>query len=161
MTAESREALLEETVKDAEESQKALKELANEQKKGLKESFKDIEKLIEEKEKLSEDYTDVRTNAPDIRELDRQIREMSSSIASNVYDYSNILSQLAEANRLVKSYKAQKDAVIKGDDFKQKSTGASVTVTGENISLVSADGEGNLSSYHSFVHFCPSGVPVV
>ena len=144
MTAESREALLEETVKDAEESQKALKELANEQKKGLKESFKDIEKLIEEKEKLSEDYTDVRTNAPDIMELDRQIREMSSCISTNLYGYCEVLSQLAEANRLVKSYKAQKDAVIKGDDFKQKSTGASVTVTGENISLVSADGEGNL-----------------
>ena len=144
MTAESREALLEETVKDAEERQKALKELANEQKKGLKESFKDIEKLIEEKEKLSEDYTDVRTNAPDIMELDRQIREMSSCISTNLYGYCEVLSQLAEANRLVKSYKAQKDAVIKGDDFKQKSTGASVTVTGENISLVSADGEGNL-----------------
>ena len=122
----------------------ALKEQASKQKEGFKKAVEEIEQLIEEKEKLTEDYTAVRTNAPDIRELDRQIREMSSSIASNVYDYSNILSQLAEANRLVKSYKAQKDAVIKGDDFKQKSTGASVTVTGENISLVSADGEGNL-----------------
>ena len=144
MTAESRETLLNNSVKDAEAMKSALKEQASKQKEGFKKAVEEIEKLIEEKEKLTEDYTAVRTNAPDIRELDRQIREMSSSIASNVYDYSNILSQLAEANRLVKSYKAQKDAVIKGDDFKQKSTGASVTVTGENISLVSADGEGNL-----------------
>ena len=144
MTAESRETLLDDAAKTVEESQKMLKELANEHKKGLKESFNDIEKLIEEKEKLSEDYTAVRTNAPDIMVLDRQIRELSGSISTNIHEYCGVLSQLAEANRLVKYYKAQKDAVIKGDDFKQKSTGASVTITGENISLVSADGEGNL-----------------
>lgn len=144
MTAESLENQFDEAAKQAEDSRMLLKEQADNQKKGLKKAFEDIQKLIEEKEKLGEDYTAVRTNAPEIMELDREIRELSSSISNNIYDYCKVLSQLAETNRLAKCYKAQKDTVVKGDDFKQQSTGAAVAITGENISLVSADGEGNL-----------------
>lgn len=149
MTAESREELLDDMTKGAENMQKLLKEQANKQKNGLQSSIEEITKLIEKKEKLAEDYTAVRTNAADIQSLDRQIRELSSSIANNIYDYTEVLSQLAEANRQAKSFKAKKETVIKGEDFKTKPTGAAVTITGERISLVSADGEGNLRDNES------------
>jgi hypothetical protein len=144
MTAESREELLGDMTKGAENMQKLLKEQANKQKSGLQSSIEEITKLIEKKEKLAEDYTAVRTNAADIQSLDQQIRELSSSIANNIYGYTEVLSQLAEANRQAKSFKAQKETVVKGKDFKTKPTGAAVAITGEYISLVSADGEGNL-----------------
>ena len=144
MTAESREQLLDDRVKAAEDNKNVLKELADKQKEGFKKSVEEIQKLIEEKEKLSEDLTAVRTNTVEIRELDREIRELSASIASHVYDYSNVLSQLAEANRQIKCFKEQKDKVVKGEDFKTNSTGAVVAIKGENISLTSADGENNL-----------------
>lgn len=144
MTAESREKQLDDITKDAEDMKKVLKEQADQQKSGLKKSIEEIIKLIEKKEKLAEDYTAVRTNAADIQGLDRQLRELSSSIANCIYDYSEVLSQLAEANRQAKSFKAQKETIVKGEDFKKNATGAAVAITGERISLVSADGEGNL-----------------
>ena len=144
MTAESREKQLDDITKDAEDMKKVLKDQADQQKSGLKKSIEEIIKLIEKKEKLAEDYTAVRTNAADIQGLDRQLRELSSSIANCIYDYSEVLSQLAEANRQAKSFKAQKGTIVKGEDFKKNATGAAVAITGERISLVSADGEGNL-----------------
>ena len=144
MTAESREKQLDDITKDAEDMKKVLKDQADQQKSGLKKSIEEIIKLIEKKEKLAEDYTAVRTNAADIQGLDRQLRELSSSIANCIYDYSEVLSQLAEANRQAKSFKAQKETIVKGEDFKKNATGATVAITGERISLVSADGEGNL-----------------
>ena len=144
MTAETREKQLEARSKAAEDAKKALKEKADKQKEGFKKSIEEIQKKIEEKEKLCKDLTAVRTNAGEVVELDRDIKALSSSIYANICDYSNILSQLAEANRLAKCFKEQKGKVVKGDDFKKKSTGAAVTVKGESISLVSADGEGNL-----------------
>ena len=144
MTAESREKQLDDITKDAEDMKKVLKEQADQQKSGLKKSIEEIIKLIEKKEMLAEDYTAVRTNAADIQGLDRQLRELSSSIANCIYDYSEVLSQLAEANRQAKSFKAQKETIVKGEDFKKNATGAAVAITGERISLVSADGEGNL-----------------
>ena len=144
MTAESREKLLDDCVKKAEEVKKTLKEKANKHKEGFKKSVEEIQKLIEDKEKLSGDLTAVRTNADEIMGLDREIRELSASISSNIYDYNNVLSELAEVNRQIKCFKEQKSAVKKGDDFKKKSTGAFVDIKGENISLVSVDGENNL-----------------
>ena len=144
MTAESREELLSDMTKSAENMQKLLKAQADQQKSGLQSPIEEITKLIKKKEKLAEDYTAVRTNAADIQSLDRQIRELSSSIANNIYDYTEVLSQLAEANRQAKSFKALKETVVKGKDFKTKPTGAAVAITGEHISLLSADGEGNL-----------------
>ncbi len=144
MTAEAREKQLEDRAKAAEDVKKALKEKADKQKEGFKKSVEEIQKLIEEKEKLCKDLTAVRTNAGEVVELDRDIRALSASIATNIYDYSDVLSQLAEANRQAKVFKELKGKVVKGDDFKKKSTGAMVTVKGEVISLVSADGENNL-----------------
>ena len=144
MTAESKEKQLDDSAKAAESAAKALKEKADKQKEGFKKSVEEIQKLIEDKEKLCKDLTAVRTNADEIMGLDREIRELSSSISANIYDYSNLLSQLAEANRLAKCFKEQKDKVVKGDDFKKKPTGAAVSIKGESIGIVSADGENNL-----------------
>ena len=144
MAAESREELLDKCVKKAEEVMKALKEKADNQKNGLKKSIEAIQKLIEVKEKLCEDDSSIRTNVEDLIDLNRKIIVLSSSISTNIYDYTNVLSKLAEVNRQIKSYKEQKDKVVKGDDFKKKSTGAGVSIKGENIGIMSVDGENNL-----------------
>lgn len=144
MTAESREELLDNCVSEAEEIKNKLKEQANYQKEGFKKSVEEIQKLIEAKEKLCEDDTTIRTNIDEIKELNQQILELSSSISTNVYDYSHVLSQLAEVNRQIKCFKEQKGNIVKGDDFKTKTTGAYVSIKGESIGIVSADGENNL-----------------
>ena len=144
MTAENREKYLDERIKSAEGSQSVLKEMADNHKEDFTKAVGKIVELIRKKEKLTEDYTAIRTNVFDIQTLDNEIHYLSKSIVNCINTYSDILSQLAEANRQAKSFKEQKESVVKGDDFKKQSTGASVSITGEAISLMSADGEGNL-----------------
>ena len=79
-----------------------------------------------------------------ISETEKQKGYLSMSITEETYAYAEILSMLAETNRRLKCFKDEKSKIKKGDDFKKKPTGASVNITGENISLTSADGENNL-----------------
>ena len=143
-TAESREAHLDKMIEAMENQQKDLKEKAASQKEGFGELAKEIEELLDKKEKLSDDYEAVRSNFRDIGELNGKIDNLSKALSSETYSYYNTLSMLAETNRRLKCFKEEKDAIVKGDDFKTQTTGANVSIKGENISLTSVDGEGNL-----------------
>lgn len=143
-TAESREAHLDKMIEAMENQQKDLKDKAASQKEGFGELAKEIEELLDKKEKLSDDYEAVRSNFRDIGELNGKIDNLSKALSSETYSYYNTLSMLAETNRRLKCFKEEKDAIVKGDDFKTQTTGANVSIKGENISLTSVDGEGNL-----------------
>ena len=143
-TAESREAHLDKMIEAMENQQKDLKDKAASQKEGFSELAKEIEELLDKKEKLSDDYEAVRSNFRDIGELNGKIDNLSKALSSETYSYYNTLSMLAETNRRLKCFKEEKDAIVKGDDFKTQTTGANVSIKGENISLTSVDGEGNL-----------------
>ena len=74
----------------------------------------------------------------------RELEITSTALTSQTYAYINALAELAEINRQLKCFKEQKDQIKKGDEFKKACTGASVEIVGENISLASMDGDGNL-----------------
>ena len=143
-TAESRETHLDAMITTMETQQKNLKEKAKSQKEGFSELVKEIEELLDKKEKLIEDEDAVRSNYLDVGELNAQIDDISKALSSETYAYAETLSLLAETNRRLKCFKDEKDSVVKGDDFKTKPTGTAVNIKGENISLISIDGEGNL-----------------
>ena len=144
MTAESREERLEALISETEKQKDYLKEQADAHKSSFNDLKKEMEELIEKRDKLSEDYDNVRTNYQEIRKASEEIEALSMSITEETYAYSEILALLAEANRRLKCFKDEKSKIKKGDDFKKKPTGASVNITGENINLLSADGEHNL-----------------
>ena len=131
-------------IKGKEEQQRNLKEQASDCKSSFKELSKELEKLLKDKEKLAADVDDVRSKYADIKELSEQIEACSTALTEQTYAYAEVLSLLAETNRQIKCFKDEKSKIVKGDDFKQNTTGAKVNITGENISLVSADGENNL-----------------
>ena len=116
MTAESREEQLDQLIQSKETLQKNLKQQASD----YKSSFKDI------------------------KELSKQIEACSMALTEQTYTYAEVLSLLAESNRQLKCFKDEKAKIVKGDDFKQQSTGSNVNITGEIIRLLSADGENNL-----------------
>ena len=144
MTAESREERLESLISETEKQKAYLKEQADNHKKSFTDLKKELEELIEKRDDLSEDYEKVRANYLEIRKVSEEIEVLSMSITEETYAYSEILALLAEANRRLKCFKAEKSKIKKGDDFKNNTTGASVNITGENINLTSADGEHNL-----------------
>ena len=144
MTAESREEQLDELIQNKEVMQSNLKRQASDYKSSFQELSKELDQLLKDKEKLAGDVDDVRGNYEDIRELSEQIEACSAALTEQTYAYAEVLSLLAETNRLLKCLKDEKSKIVKGDEYKQNTTGASVSVTGEAIRLISADGENNL-----------------
>ena len=143
-TAESREERIQMLIESLESQKEVLMEELDSQKESFKETSKEIDELMDDREKLLKDEEEVTTTYEDIEWLNTQIDEASTSLAQTTAHYAEVLSLLGEVHRQIKSLKDQKAAIVKGDEFKQQSTGASVAITGESISLISADGEGNL-----------------
>ena len=50
----------------------------------------------------------------------------------------------SSVNRQKKALETEKDTIKTGDDFKTKTTGASMTIKAENIQVATTDGDGNL-----------------
>ena len=103
-----------------------------------------MEKLLLEKQLLSADDDIVRTSYQDIENLNDKIDLLSFNLSQEVRSYADVISLLAETSRQIKCLNKEQDKIKKGDAFKQASTGASVSITGEKINIVSADGDGNL-----------------
>ena len=143
-TAESRETRLTEQISGLEKQKSNLKDLAASHKESFKSMKEEMEKLLEEKDKLVADEDNILTTYQDISWLNQEIDETATSLAEETASYAEVLSLLAETNRQLKCLKDEKGKIKKGDDFKKATTGAAVNIVGENISLISADGEGNL-----------------
>ena len=136
-TAESREERIQALIESLESRKEDLKEELELQQESFKETSKEIDGLMDDRKKLLDDKESITSTYQDIEWLNIQIEEASASLAQTTSHYAEVLSLLGEVNR-------QMEAIVKGDDFKQLTTGASVAITGESISLTSADGEGNL-----------------
>ena len=143
-TAESREKRLDSIIKNYETQKGNLKKLASEQKDSFGKLVKEMEDLLKQKENITKDDEEVRSGYQDLFEIDDQIESLSLSLSELVASYTQSLSLLAEVNRQIKCFKDEKGKIKKGDDFKQNSTGTSVSIVSERINLASSDGEGNL-----------------
>lgn len=143
-TAERREEQIDALIESLESQKAKLKDDLD----TLKESFKDISKeladLMDKRGKLMADEEDIVVTYEEIDGYTTLIDETSVTLAGTSERYVEALSLYAEVNRQIKTLTDAKAAIVKGEDFRQKATGASVAITGETISLISADGEGNL-----------------
>ena len=143
-SSEGKKSVIQEQIDLLEKSKSALKSASDSQKKVVDQMFKDMEDLMNDVEDLRETTDDVRGNVLDIGNLNDQIRLLTPSLYKAVDDYVQSLSMLAETNRQLTALKEAKDNIVSGDDFKKKTTNASVRLRGEHIGIVSADGDGNL-----------------
>jgi hypothetical protein len=143
-TAESREKRLDDLISSYKDRKSELKTQVSDHKSSFKDLVKEIEKLLDDKAKLLDDDNDARSNYQDIYEIDEEIERLSGALSDAMYSYSQTLSMLAEVNRQIDCFTKEKNAIKKGDDFKTKTTGTSVSIASENISIASIDGEGNI-----------------
>ncbi len=142
-TAESREKMLTDAIAVMEGSKDSLKQQMESHKSAFEDLVKQVDELLNEKEQLGTDSDSLRKEFLSIEAKNDDIKDLSIMIAEEVYSYRNVLSMLAETNRQITCLKAEKDKVVKGEDFKTKSTDASVSIQGEVITMASVDGEGN------------------
>ena len=102
-------------------------------------------KLAEKEEKLNapKDHSTF-TNLTDISKVHEQMEALMPSVYRSTQTFIDLVSELAEVNRRKKALEKENGAIKTGDDFKKKSTGASMSVVAESISVATADGDGNL-----------------
>jgi hypothetical protein len=103
-----------------------------------------MEKLLGDKKKISEKDKAVRACYEDMEKLNGQIEELSLSLSEEVCCYADVLSVLSETSRQLKCVETQQKNVKDAEKFRKETTGTSVAVTGEVISLESRDGDGHL-----------------
>lgn len=142
-TAESREKRLDNLISIYETRKSSLKTLVSSHKESFKGLVKDIEEQLNKKEKIVKDNEEVRSGYLDMYVIDDAVETLSLSLSEEVANYGQALAMLAEVNRQLKCFKSEKEKIVKGDEFKKNSTGTSVAIASERISISSVDGEGN------------------
>ena len=145
VTAERRKKQIEDVIKGLDTQSKELKKSVENQKKAVDKFLQDMIKLAEKEEKLNapKDHSTF-TNLTNISEIHEQIEALLPSVYRSTQTFIDLVSELAEVNRRKKALEKEKGAIKTGDDFKKKSTGASMSVVAESISVATADGDGNL-----------------
>ena len=145
VTAEWRKKQIEAIIKGLDTQSKELKKSVEDQKKAVDKFLQDMIKLAEKEEKLNapKDHSTF-TNLTDISEIHEQIEALLPSVYRSTQTFIDLVSELAEVNRRKKALEKEKGAIKTGDDFKKKTTGASMSVVAERISVATADGDGNL-----------------
>ena len=144
VSAEGRKQSIEDEVKGLEAQAKDLKKLMDDQKKTIDGLFKNMSNLMEIEEKTNKsDFFMSRVYLSDIQELHDQMDQVMPSLYRTTADFIHTVSQLAEINRRKKALDTEKGKIKTGDDFVKKTTGASMNIVAENISMATVDGDGN------------------
>lgn len=136
--------LVDDLIKEVNNKKKEYQEQAAVHKNSLDLLVTLMERLLEDKAKLDDKDKEVRATYKDMEDISIQIEQLSMSLSEEVCGYAKVLSGLAETNRRLKCLKDQEEKIKEEDDYKKTTTGSSLRMTGESISLVSKDADGNL-----------------
>lgn len=159
--AERRKKDIEERIKGLEKTKGELEKAASNQKDAFVALAEKVESIFKEQEDLAADDNEVRTNYSDIEYLQVDYDLYSHALSKATESWMNTISTLAEICRQISALKEAKETIVTGDEYKKKSTGASVMVKGERIDLVSVDGENNLRDNEgSGVGICANEVTI-
>ena len=145
ISAEERKAQIETMISNLETDYSDLKSSMQDQKKVVDDCLDDMIDLVEKEEELNKakDYSTF-TNLTDISDLHEEMETMMLSLYQATQSFINLVSELAEVNRRKAALENEKNAIKTGDDFKNNTTGASMSIVAESISVATADGDGNL-----------------
>ena len=147
VSSENRKSTIEETISALDKQISDMQSQISKQKSKVDACFKNLQKLYDQDAKLNdEDSLLPRINLEDLEEVHAQVNDLLPVLYHTTIDYIRTISMLAEANRKKTALKTEKDAIKTGDDFKKKFTGASMSITAENINVSTSDGDGNLHS---------------
>ena len=105
----------------------------------------DIGDALDNLEDQSGNEIAIRSNIGDLLDLQYDYEKLLPSLAPAIEDCVRTISALAEVNRKITCLEAEQDALNKEkDSFTENATGASLSLTAEQISMASVDGDGNI-----------------
>ena len=105
----------------------------------------DIKDILEDIDDLTDDDENLRSNIADLLDLRKDYQTLLPSLVPAIEDCVRTISALAEVNRKI-SCLEDEQTVLNSEkvNFTENSTGASLALTAERMSLVSVDGDGNI-----------------
>ena len=145
VSAEGRKSHIETVVNSLSKESSDLKKQVDAQRKDVDNCLKKMTELLEAEDDLNnnDNYLN-RVSIRDIELLHEEMDGVMLVLYQATQNFIHLVSQLAEVNRKKKALEAEKKDIKTGDDFKSKTTGASMTILAETIDMATADGDGNL-----------------
>ena len=105
----------------------------------------DLKDILEDMDDLTDSSLDVRSNIGDLLDLQKDYKEIIPKLLPAIEDCVRTISALAEVNRKITCLENEKTALNnEKDSFTDNTTDASLSLIGEQISLTSMDGDGNI-----------------
>ena len=105
----------------------------------------DLKDILEDMDDLTDSSMDVRSNVGDLLDLQKDYNELIPLLVPAIDACVKTISALAEVNRKITCLEAEQTAVnSEKDNFTDNATGTTLSLTGEQISLASVDGDGNI-----------------
>ena len=145
VTNDVRKESIENQEKGLTEQATNLKKVMDDQKKAVDDYFKKMTSLLEKQDKLnvSKDYL-ARLSMDELDDIHEEMNRLMPSLYHTTISFIHTVARLAEVNRMKKALETEKKALKTGDDFKKKTTGATMTIKAEAIDVSTVDGDGNL-----------------
>ena len=105
----------------------------------------DLKDILEDMDDLTDSSLDVRSNIGDLLDLQKDYKEIVPKLLPAIEDCVRTISTLAEVNRKITCLENEQTALNdEKDSFTDNTTDASLSLIGEQISLTSMDGDGNI-----------------
>jgi len=145
VSAEDRKQKVETGIELLSKESSDLKSSIDAQKKSVDDCFKQMSDLLAKEDKLNkaEAYMG-RVSVAEIDEIHEEMDRLMPMLYQSTQNFIHLVSKMAEVNRRKKALEAEKKEIKTGDDFKKKTTGASMSIKAETISVETVDGDGNI-----------------
>ena len=148
ISAEGRKEQIEAAVDSLTKEAEELKKQMESQMKNVESCFKQMSDLLDSEDMLNKETAYLnRVKLGTINEVHEEMENLTPTLYQATLQFIHLVSQLAEVNRKKKALEAEKADIKTGDDFKDNTTGASMTVVAERIDVATADDDGNLHTH--------------
>ena len=144
VSSEGRKQRIEDSVASLTKRGTDLKKQMEDERKSVDSCFKKMADLLDREENLNKEENFVsRVNIKDIDLIHEEMDGLMPALYQATQNFIHLVAQLAEVNRQKKALEAEKKGIKTGDDFKKKTTGASLSIQAEHIDVATTDGDGN------------------
>ena len=144
-SVEKRGSLISDKISALKSAKSSLNSEASKKMSQVNSIISDVEDILKSETDLNDDEFNLRSNMVDLMELQNEYESMIPALYSAVVNCIDTLSRLAETNRRITALEAEQSEVDNAkSDFKDKTTGARLTVNAEQMLFTSADGDGNI-----------------
>ena len=144
VSSELRKAAIEANVAVLKQKKSDLKSATDKQKSDIEKFFKDLKDIMDDEEEKNDGFMNTRVNLVDIERDRASVENIIPALYRLTINFIHGVSMQAELNRQITALEAEKDAIKSGDDFKNNTTSAQLSLNAETISVTTVDGDGNL-----------------